>query len=83
MQNPQVQLAMQKLAIDKQEADVKAYKAQTDVALKQAELQAEINDDELDRQLEAEKAELDAQLKLADQKARVDAAAMNVSRANR
>ena len=53
------------------------------MALKQAELQAEINDDELDRQLEAEKAELDAQVKLADQKARVDAAAMNVSRANR
>ena len=80
MQNPQVQIAMQQVAIDKQEADIKAYKAQTDVALRQSKLQADINDDELDRVLEAEKAELDAQVKLSDQQARIAAAAMNVSK---
>ena len=80
MQTPQMQIAMQQLAIDKQEADIKAYKAQTDVALKQSKLQADINDDELDRVLEAEKAELDAQVKLSDQQARITAAAMNVSK---
>ena len=80
MQNPQVQIAMQQVAIDKQEADIKAYKAQTDVALRQSKLQADINDDELDRVLEAEKAELDAQVKLSDQQARVAAAAMNISK---
>ena len=83
MQTPQMQLAMQQLAIDKQEADVKSYKAQTDVALRQAKLQADINDDELDRVLEAEKAELDAQVRLSDQEARVNAAAMNVSNPRR
>ena len=81
-QNPQVQLAMQKLAIDKQEADTKSFKAQADVALKQAELQAEIEDQDLDRELAAEKAILDAQIKAADQRARVQAAALNVSKNN-
>ena len=79
-QNPQVQLAMQKLAIEKQEADTKSFKAQADVALKQAELQAEIQDQDLDRELAAEKAILDAQIKAADQRARVQAAALNVSK---
>jgi len=50
--------------------------------LKAAELQAEINDQNLDRELEAESKILDAQIKAADQRSRVAAAAMNVSRNN-
>ena len=76
-QDPRMQIAQQQLAIDKQEADVKAYKAQADVALRQAKINADISDDALDRELEAEKAVLDAQIKRADQQARIDAAAMN------
>lgn len=78
-QDPNFQLALQKLAIDKQEADTKSFKAQADVALKQAEIQAEIQDENLDRELAAEKAVLDAQIKASDQRARVQAAALNVS----
>ncbi len=82
MQTPQMQVAMQQLAIDKQDSDVKAFKAKADVELKAAELQAEINDQNLDRELEAESKILDAQIKAADQRSRVAAAAMNVSRNN-
>ena len=82
MQAPQMQVAMQQLAIDKQNSDVKAFKAKADVELKAAELQAEINDQNLDRELEAESKILDAQIKAADQRSRVAAAAMNVSRNN-